>query len=51
MPKPLPKVAPKVGETGAAPSISIPTPGAVVVPSSSVTPVSGPKLNGTTSPY
>ncbi|MDB5312281.1 MAG: hypothetical protein JWO38_6483 [Gemmataceae bacterium] len=58
MPKPkeIPKVAPpKVSgngaDAGAVPSISIPTPGAVVVPALPVTPVSGPKLNGTTSPY
>jgi len=30
---------------------TIPTPGAVVIPSSPVTPVSGPKLTGTSSPY
>jgi hypothetical protein len=39
------------GAGTSAPPISIPTPGAVVVPSMPVTPVSGPKLNGTSSPY
>jgi len=49
-PVPKPMTPAKTG-TDAAPPISIPTPGAVVVPPLPVTPVSGPKLTGTSSPY
>lgn len=51
-PSPMPKpMTPSKTSAGAAPPIAIPTPGAVVVPPLPVTPVSGPKLTGTTSPY
>ena len=53
MPKPMdPKKDPKkAGSDGAAAPIVIPTPGAVLVPTIPVTPVSGPKLTGANSPY
>lgn len=53
MPKPMDPVKPKPKTSGtdAPPAISIPTPGASLVPPPAVTPVSGPKLSGSTSPY
>lgn len=53
-PKPMDpkKVDPKkVGGEGSAPPIAIPTPGATNIPSIPVTPISGSKLSGSTSPY
>lgn len=49
-PTPKPMTPNKVGTEGT-PAIVIPSPGALVVPSIPVTPVSGGKLSGSTSPY
>ncbi|MFO0803289.1 MAG: hypothetical protein U0791_09230 [Gemmataceae bacterium] len=49
-PKPMDSKKDKVSTDGI-PSIVIPSPGALVVPSLPVTPVSGGKLSGSTSPY
>ena len=49
-PAPKPMTPNKVGTEGA-PAITIPSPGALLVPSVPVTPVSGGKLTGSTSPY
>jgi hypothetical protein len=52
VPKKMDSAPPKPTSPGAQINLpSVPSPGAVLIPALPVTPVSGPRLNGTTAPY